>query len=82
MQAKPRRRRAAGSLGDLKRVLWVAICYNRDVIEDAGLGHELRQRASNSLSQAALAFMRCTEQVELEQRIRQLELAAERNGNR
>ena len=82
MSANPRRRRAAGSLGDLKRVLWAAICYNRDVIEDADLSHELRQRASNSLSQAALAFMRCTEQAELEGRIRQLELAAERNGHR
>ena len=80
MSANPRRRRAAGSLGDLKRALWAAICYNRDVIEDTDLSHELRQRASNSLSQAALAFMRCTEQAELEQRIRALECAAERVG--
>ena len=81
MEKKTRRRRRSGSLVDLKKALWAAICYNRDVIEDADLSHELRQRASNSLSQAALAFMRCTEQAELEQRIRQLELAAERNGH-
>ena len=65
---------------DLKRALWVAVCYNRDVLEDNTHTHELRQKASNALSQAALAFMRCTEQAELEQRICALERAAERAG--
>ena len=75
MRANPRRRRRIGSLADLKRSLWVAICYNRDVIEAADLSHEVRQRASNALSQAALAYLRVTEVADIEGKIQQMERA-------
>ena len=81
MSANPRRRRAAGSLGDLKRYLWAVVCYNLDVVEEPTHPHDLRQRAGNALVQAGMAYLKATEQTALEQRIRALELAAERNGH-
>jgi hypothetical protein len=80
MEKKTRRRRRNGSLVDLKKALWAAIGYNCEVIENTDLSHELRQRASNALSQAALAYLRVTEVADIEQGLRRLEHAAERAG--
>lgn len=56
MIAKPRRRRAVGSLGQLKGCLWAAIRYNTGLIEDEAADPELRLKASTTLVQAALAY--------------------------
>jgi hypothetical protein len=77
---KARRRRRSGSLADLKRALWAAICYNRDVLEDDTHAHELRQKASNALVQAGLAYVKITEVTDILPQLAALERAAERNG--
>ena len=77
---KARRRRRSGSLADLKRALWVAVCYNRDVLEDAAHPHELRQKASNALVQAGLAYVKITEVADILPQLAALENAVKRNG--
>jgi hypothetical protein len=72
--AKPRQRRRSGSLGSLKSALWATITYNLDVIEDVTLEHDLRQRACNSLTQAALAFAKVVDLLEVQRRVADLEV--------
>jgi hypothetical protein len=81
MSAKPRQRRRSGSLGSLKSALWAVITYNLDVIEDAELDHELRQKACNSLVQASLAYARVIEQHDMEGQMKALERLAQGNGH-
>jgi hypothetical protein len=80
--AKPRRRRASGSLGSLKSAIWATISYNLDVVEDAALDHELKQRACNSLTQAALAYAKVIELYEQQKQMDTLERLAGGNGHR
>jgi hypothetical protein len=80
--AKPRRRRASGSLGSLKSAIWATISYNLDVVEDAALDHELKQRACNSLTQAALAYAKVMEIHEQSKAVEELDRLADGNGHR
>ena len=82
MAAKRRQRRRSGSLGSLKSALWATITYNLDVIEDAELDHELRQRACNSLTQASLAYAKIMELYDLEREVKALEHLTSGNGHR
>jgi hypothetical protein len=81
MAAKSRRRRASGGLAALKRALWAVIVYNLEVIEEAELEHDLRQRACNSLTQAALAYSRVVEQHDMAQQMAALQHLASGNGH-
>jgi hypothetical protein len=81
MDAKPRRRRMSGSLGQLKGALWAVIHYNVGVVEDENAEHDLRQRASTSLVQAALAYARIVELHDLEAQMKSLEHLANGNGH-
>jgi hypothetical protein len=78
---KTRRRRRSGSLSALKSSIWAAIEYNLGVIESAELDHELRQKACNSLTQAALAYSRLVEQHDMESQMKALERLAQGNGH-
>jgi hypothetical protein len=80
LSTKPRRNRREGSLGTLKRYLWVAVCYNLEVIEDTERPHILRQKASNALVQASMAYLKVTEQVDVLPRLEALEEAM-KHGN-
>jgi hypothetical protein len=81
MRANPRRRRRSGSLSALKSSIWACIEYNLGVIEDDELDHELRQRACNSLTQAALAFSKIVELYDLEREVKALEQLSTSNGH-
>lgn len=81
MSAKSRRRRASGSLPALKQALWAVVRYNLDVIEDADLDHELRQKACNGLVQASLAYAKVMELYDLEHQVKALEHLASGNGH-
>jgi hypothetical protein len=82
VSTKPRRRRRSGSLVALKRYLWATVTYNVSVIEDTDLTHEVRQRASHALVQAAMAYMKVTEATDILTRLESLERAAAgRNGH-
>ena len=81
MNAKRRQRRRSGSLGSLKSALWATITYNLDVIEDHGLDHEVRQKACNSLTQAALGYAKIVELHELQKQMATLEHLATGNGH-
>jgi hypothetical protein len=80
--AKPRRRRASGSLASLKKALWATITYNLDVVEDGALDHELKQRACNSMTQAALAYAKVIEIHEQSKAVEELDRLADGNGHR
>jgi hypothetical protein len=69
MSGKRRQRRRSGSLGSLKSALWAVVLYNLDVIEDDYAEHELRQKACNALTQAALAYAKVTELYEVERKV-------------
>jgi hypothetical protein len=79
--AKPRQRRRSGSLGSLKSALWATITYNLDVIEDGALDHDLKQRACNSLTQAALAYAKVIELHEQQRQLESLQHLADGNGH-
>jgi hypothetical protein len=79
--AKRRLRRRSGSLGALKSALWATITYNLDVIEDAALDHEVKQRACNSLTQAALAWCKIAETHDLQRQVEALERLSSGNGH-
>jgi hypothetical protein len=81
MRGKSRRRGRRGSLGALKSALWACIEYNLDVLEDSKVDHELRQRACNSLTQAALAYAKVMELYDFEHEVKALEQLAPRNGH-
>jgi hypothetical protein len=80
MRTKPRRRRRSGSLGALKSSVWAVIEYNVGVLENPRLNHDLRQRACNSLTQAALAYSKILELCDLADQVKALEALAPRNG--
>jgi hypothetical protein len=81
MYTNPRRRRPSGSLASLKRALWAVISYNLGVIEDDEIDHELRQKGSTSLVQAALAYAKVMELHDLERDVKQLEPLSTSNGH-
>jgi hypothetical protein len=81
MRTNPRRRRGSGSLGELKAAIWTVIFYNRGVVEDDDLDHELRQRAGNALVQAALAYAKVMELYDLEREVKTLEQRTASNGH-
>jgi hypothetical protein len=81
MSVQPRRRRRSGSLSALKSALWACIAYNLEVIDDKTLEHDLRQRACNSLTQAALAYSRIVELYDLEREVKALEQLSHSNGH-
>ncbi len=81
MNAKPRRRRASGSLGQLKARVWAVIEYNVTLVEDETADHELRLKGSTSLVQAALAYARVMELYEVEKEVKALEQLARGNGH-
>jgi hypothetical protein len=81
MRANPRRRRRSGSLRALKSSIWACIEYNLGVIDDAEQDHEVRQRACNSLTQAALAYAKILELHDFERQVRDLEALTPRNGD-
>ena len=78
-----RRRRylKAGNLDDLRRRWWAAILEVSDLIEDQDCPPERVLRAGHCLSALANTYKAVVEVSDLEGRIRQLELAAERNGH-
>lgn len=79
--AKPRRRRPSGLLVSLKKALWATITYNMDVIEDGALDHDVKQRACNSLTQAALAYGKVVELHEQQRQLESLQHLADGNGH-
>jgi hypothetical protein len=81
MEAKPRRRRGSGSLGQLKARLWAVIEYTVRLVEDEGTEHELRLKGSMSLIQATLAYARLVELHDLEHQVKALEQLAHSNGH-
>jgi hypothetical protein len=79
--AKRRLRRRSGSIGALKSALWATITYNMDVIEDGALDHDVKQRACNSLTQAALAYGKVIELHEQQRQLESLQHLADGNGH-
>jgi hypothetical protein len=79
--AKTPRRRPSGSLVSLKKALWATIRYNLDVIEDAELDHDLKQKACNCLTQAALAYSKLIELHEQQGQLESLQHLADGNGH-
>ena len=79
--ARAWKRRRSGSIGSLKSALWSTITYNLDVIEAPEHDHELRQRASNCLVQASLAYAKILELYDLTQEVKELEQLAPRHGH-
>jgi hypothetical protein len=79
MSATPRRRRASGTLGQLKGRLWAVIEYSTRLVEDEDRSPMLRLKASTALVQAALAYSRIVELSDHEARIARLE--ADRNSH-
>jgi hypothetical protein len=78
---KPRRRRRSGSLGSLKGALWATIEYNLGVIDDEARAHEIRQKASNCLVQASLAYSHVVELHELSREMSRFEGFVAGNGH-
>jgi hypothetical protein len=82
MRSKPRRRRAPGSLSQLKARLWAGIEYATGLVEEHTATHEIRLQALTSLVQAATAYARIVDLHEKEKELQQLEaLAAQVRGN-
>jgi hypothetical protein len=79
--AKRGKRRRSGSMGSLKAALWAVVTYNLDVIEDPERDHELRQKASNCLVQASLAYAKIVELYDLERDVSEMERLMPPNGN-
>jgi hypothetical protein len=80
MRAKPQRRRQRGSLVATQKALWAVIQYNLDVIEHHDLDHDIKQRASTSLVQAALAWARLAELCDLEKQMQSYEQLTNGHG--
>ena len=84
MAAKALGRRPRGSLVAVQKAIYAVIKYNWDVIEDETLDHETKQRASNALVQAGLAWSKLEELYTLEREVREVEELAHHshsNGN-
>ena len=77
----PGKRVSSGTIGSVKAALCTVICYNRGVVEDATKDDEIRQKASNCLVQAALAWAKLFETYDLQQGMHELERLAQSNGN-
>jgi hypothetical protein len=87
MRGQPRRRKGAGSLGQLKARLWAEIEYATSLVENGTTDHELRLQGLTALVQAALAYAKILDLYEKEREIERLEaLAAQvtrmHNGHR
>jgi hypothetical protein len=82
MRAKSQRRRPRGSLVSVQKALWAVIHYNWTVVEDDALDHDIRQKASTSLVQAALGWARLAELTDLEAQMRRFEQLTQGNGHR
>jgi hypothetical protein len=70
----------AGTLADLQRVLWHMI-RRVEALTDDDPPPDRVLRCAHALAQLSGAYRAVTEVVAIEQRIRALEMAAERNGN-
>jgi hypothetical protein len=82
MARKRRRRRAKpGSLEQLTAVLWRTVLEVEALLNEEDCPPERVLRCAHALAQLSGAYRSVTEVVAIEQRIRALEMAAERNGN-
>jgi hypothetical protein len=83
MARKRRRRRAKpGSLEQLSAVLWRTILEIEAMLNEDDCPPDRVLRAGHCLAQMASAYKAVVETVSLEEKIRALEMAAERNGHR
>ena len=76
----PGQRRASGTLGSVKAAVYSVIMYNRGVVENESKDDEVRQKASNCVVQAALAWSKLLELHEIQQGMQKLEHLADGNG--
>ena len=70
-----------GSLADLQKVLW-AIIRRVERLSDEDAPPDQVLRCAHALAQLSSAYRTVIEGVDMEERIRALEMAAERNGYR
>jgi hypothetical protein len=73
MSAKPRRRRDAGDICQLRVELWATVKYLSSVIANGEMTHELRLRASSAHAAVGGVYRQLLETSDLEQRISALE---------
>jgi hypothetical protein len=82
MRTTPRRRRASGSLGQLKARVWAVLEYTVRLVEDEHADHDTRLRGATTLVQAALAYARVVELHDMQAQIDGLRELAQGNGHR
>lgn len=72
---KPKRlrRRKPGDLGQLRAVLWGMLLEAESIAQDRALDENTRLKAISALATAAGAYLKATEQGDLEQRLAALE---------
>ncbi len=80
---RQKRRKPAGSLADLQRVMWKTILEVEELLDTRPASNDLVLRASHALAQLANAYKSVTEMASIEERLSALEraTAADRNGH-
>jgi hypothetical protein len=73
MAVKPRRRRDAGDLCQLRVELWAGIRYAAALLENATLGPEVKLRAVSALATASGIYRQLLETSEMADRLAELE---------
>ena len=73
MRMRPRRRRGAGDLRQLRVELWAAICEAADILADRQTDPEVKLRSISALATAAGVYMKIAEASEFESRLTALE---------
>ncbi|WP_036258703.1 hypothetical protein [Meiothermus cerbereus] len=73
--SKPKRlrRRKPGDLGQLRAVLWGMLLEAEHIAQDRTLDENIRLKAISALATAAGAYLKATEQGDLENRLKALE---------
>jgi hypothetical protein len=77
MAVRPRRRRGAGDLRQLKVELWAAICEAGDLLADPETDPELKLKAISALATATGVYLKLSEASEFEARLTTLEQRAQ-----
>jgi hypothetical protein len=78
---KAQGRRPRGSLASVQKAIFAVIAYNWEVIDDPELDHEVKHRATNSQTQAVLAWAKLEELFTLEKEMQAFEHLTHGNGH-
>jgi hypothetical protein len=77
MEKKPRRRRDAGDICQLRVEMWAGIRAAAGLLEDPDLPPEVKLRAISALATAGSVYLKLLSEVEFGERLSALERAAE-----